>query len=83
MAGQEIFTGLADEELLLTPMSAIEDRTDAYVIDSHLLRSVSNHRAEIWQRAVAQVFQMVGIQRKSHHTPTGCQRFQYLVRFIP
>jgi hypothetical protein len=30
MAGQEIFTGLADEELLLTPMSAIEDRTDAY-----------------------------------------------------
>ena len=33
MAGQEIFTGLADEELLLTPMSAIEDRTDAYGID--------------------------------------------------
>jgi hypothetical protein len=33
MANQEIFTGLADEELLLTPMSAIEDRTDAYVID--------------------------------------------------
>jgi len=33
MSNQQVFKGVADEELLQTPMSAIEDRTDAYVVD--------------------------------------------------
>ena len=43
MTGTHIFSDVADEELLQTPMSAIEDRTDAYVIDfpaSALMESV-------------------------------------------
>jgi hypothetical protein len=43
MAGTHIFSDVADEELLQTPMSAIEDRTDAYVIDfpaSALMESI-------------------------------------------
>jgi hypothetical protein len=33
LAGQRIFGGIPDEELISTPMQAIEQRTDAYVID--------------------------------------------------
>jgi hypothetical protein len=33
LAGQRIFSDIADEELISTPMKAIEQRTDAYVID--------------------------------------------------
>jgi len=33
LAGQRIFSDIADEELISTPMQAIEQRTDAYVID--------------------------------------------------
>jgi len=33
LAGQRIFSDIADEELISTPMQATEQRTDAYVID--------------------------------------------------
>ena len=33
LAGQRIFSDIVDEELIRTPMQAIEQRTDAYVID--------------------------------------------------